>query len=446
MCTFHSISCQQNATNEQQHSPLSAAPKDTCIYTKHAESWRHNAIKIMWAERKRMAYTPLIVFDKMPSALLLVKNESATRTESLKHRYSWALVMWALLQGYIHPNTTVYEASSGNTARSEAYMCTLIGVKFITVLPDTTELIKVERIQQAGGLVHKIPMGNLLHAARDLAALDPNGFFINQFGNSEKAQEYHESGTYDLGSVNLFHEILTQMRAQKIPSPPTHFIFSAATGGTISSVGRYVKKYGLATEMVLADTEFSGYYDLVVSGRFANGSEDPQPLWVPPGMAGTGFGWAGPFIPDQTISLVPEVIDRALKIPDLASVAAMHIFRDQYAITGGPSTGVNFAAVMKLIGTGMKEATTNVPSSPLVFATLLADNGANYRSTYYNQTWIERAFARHGGLRSFHCWKTVLEQFLKRTIGSSGAAVAGATTSPPTDPIEFGARECVNKR
>ena len=55
--------------------------------------------------------------QKIPSALILFKNESASATESLKHRYSWALVMWGLLQGYIHPRSTVYEASSGNTAR-----------------------------------------------------------------------------------------------------------------------------------------------------------------------------------------------------------------------------------------------------------------------------------------------------------------------------------------
>ncbi|EJW70641.1 hypothetical protein WUBG_18452, partial [Wuchereria bancrofti] len=62
------------------------------------------------------------------------KNESASRTGSLKHRYSWALIMWAIVDGKIGENTTVYEASSGNTAASEAYMCRLIGVKFIAIV------------------------------------------------------------------------------------------------------------------------------------------------------------------------------------------------------------------------------------------------------------------------------------------------------------------------
>lgn len=65
-------------------------------------------------------------------------------------------------------------------------------------------------------------------------------------------------------------------------------------GGTITSVGRYAKKYSLKTEVVLADTEFSAYYDYAVNNRFKNSTEDPTQLWVPPGMAGTGFGYAGP--------------------------------------------------------------------------------------------------------------------------------------------------------
>lgn len=42
--------------------------------------------------------------------------------------------MWAIVDGKIGENTTVYEASSGNTAASEAYMCRLIGVKFIAIV------------------------------------------------------------------------------------------------------------------------------------------------------------------------------------------------------------------------------------------------------------------------------------------------------------------------
>lgn len=38
----------------------------------------------------------------------------------------------------------------------------------------------------------------------------------------------------------------------------------ACSGETISSVGRYVKKYNIHTEIVLEGSEFSAFYDYVV--------------------------------------------------------------------------------------------------------------------------------------------------------------------------------------
>lgn len=81
-------------------------------------------------------------------------------------------------------------------------------------------------------------------------------------------------------------------------------------------------------------------------------------------MAGTGFGYAGPAIhgvttryaqcvpapPIRTLlvySLQPAVIDRALKVPDLASTASMHFMKDIDA-AGGTSTGLNFVTALSL--------------------------------------------------------------------------------------------------
>ncbi|KAK6044119.1 hypothetical protein COOONC_18376, partial [Cooperia oncophora] len=71
--------------------------------------------------------------------------------------------------------------------------------------------------------------------------------------------------------------------------------------GTISSVGRYVKKYGISTEIVLADTQFSIYYDYVMYGRFKN--ESGASLWVEPGMAGIGYGPMGMARRGETTSI-----------------------------------------------------------------------------------------------------------------------------------------------
>jgi cysteine synthase len=45
---------------------------------------------------------------------------------------------------------------------------------------------------------------------------------------------------------------------------------------------------------------------------------------------------------------LPAVVDRVLKVPDLASTAAIHLLRMRYRIDTGPSTGVNFVAALWL--------------------------------------------------------------------------------------------------
>lgn len=49
-------------------------------------------------------------------------------------------------------------------------------------------------------------------------------------------------------------------------------------------------------------------------------------------------------------SLLRSVIDRAIKIPDMASTAAMAVLK-QFGINGGTSTGINFIAALHLAAT-----------------------------------------------------------------------------------------------
>ncbi|KAK6037551.1 hypothetical protein COOONC_24944 [Cooperia oncophora] len=72
---------------------------------------------------------------------IIFKNESASRSGSLKHRYAWSLLMWALIEGYVKEGTQVYEASSGNTAASLAYMCRLLNVPFTAIVSILSELL-----------------------------------------------------------------------------------------------------------------------------------------------------------------------------------------------------------------------------------------------------------------------------------------------------------------
>ncbi|CAJ0593169.1 unnamed protein product [Cylicocyclus nassatus] len=399
---------------------LSQAPSDE--YTKNHE-WTKIAIQRMWQEREKMSHTPLFKFNYagQPNVDIIFKNESASRTGSVKHRYTWCLMMWALIEGHVKNGTTVYEASSGNTAASLGYMCQLLHIPLTAIVPDTIEDIKARHIEEYGGKVMKVPLRERLIRARQMAE-DNGGFFMNQFGNADKAEDFHESGNFPLESVNLFHEMLMQLKADNTQEVkvPHYFVHSAGTGGTISSVGRYVKKYELSTEVVLADTQFSVYYDYVMHDRFKN--ESGASLWVEPGMAGIGYGPMGMARKGETTSMDGAVIDRVIKIPDIAATAAMRVLRGQ-GVSGGTSTGVDFLTSLHIASTATKPG-----KGRLTIATILADPGHNYDTTYYNREWIARKFATHGGLKAYDCWHSVISKCL-----ASGE-----------DPLFLGNKRCPN--
>ncbi|KAJ1360796.1 hypothetical protein KIN20_019861 [Parelaphostrongylus tenuis] len=280
---------------------------------------------------------------------IVFKNESASLSGSVKHRYAWALLMWAIIEGHVKNGTQVYEASSGNTAASLAYLCRILNVQFTAIVPDTIEEIKARHIESYGGKVIKVPIGERLVHARKMAA-ENGGFFMNQFGNADRAEEFHESGGFALESTNIMHEFLVQLendRKQDV-KVPHYFVHSAGTGGTISSVGRYVRKYGINTEVVLADTQFSIYYDYVMYDRFKN--ESGASLWVEPGMAGIGYGPMGMARKGETTSMDAAVIDRVVKAPDVAATAAMRVLREQGA-SGGTSSGLNLLTSLHIAAT-----------------------------------------------------------------------------------------------
>lgn len=61
-----------------------------------------------------------------------------------------------------------------------------------------------------------------------------------------------------------------------------------------------MKRHNLPVEVVLADTEFSAYFDHVIYNKFTNDTSEPS-LWIGPGLDGLGFGqFESAFIDETT--------------------------------------------------------------------------------------------------------------------------------------------------
>uniref|UniRef100_A0A8R1DWH6 PALP domain-containing protein n=2 Tax=Caenorhabditis japonica TaxID=281687 RepID=A0A8R1DWH6_CAEJA len=380
--------------------------------TDEEAKWRVDAIEKLLNERKRMGRTPITQFSPpgFPKADIFFKNETTTATRTLKHRFAWALLVWAIGEGKVTSKTSaVYDSTSGNTGSAEAYMCRLVNIPYYAVVADNLEQEKVKQIESFGGKIIKVPVSLRNAQAKSLAAKN-NGFYMNQFGNAERAEEYHESGNFDFESSNVLHEILHQFREQgRKVIVPDYFVHSAGTGGTISSVGRYIARYAAPTKVLLADSQYSLFYDYVIENKFTN--QSGKGIWTPPGIAGIGYGYdIEPVLYGETTSLTRQVIHEAMKMPDIATVAAMRIL-DEMGYNVGPSTSLNFlvslykAYQMKLRGLPKLHRLTIV--------TLANDPGDFYLSTYMNNDWVEKSFKSFGGVVGMECWKKLINESIQ---------------------------------
>src|SRR5574338_1359158 len=119
-------------------------------------AWVHDAVRKVEADANRSADTHLIAVPLNPAwgVDLYLKDESTHPTGSLKHRLARSLVLYGLCNGWIGPDTTLVEASSGSTAVSEAYFAALLGLPFIAVMPESTSASKIALIESQGGRCH----------------------------------------------------------------------------------------------------------------------------------------------------------------------------------------------------------------------------------------------------------------------------------------------------
>ena len=95
-------------------------------------------------------------------------------------------------------------------------------------------------------------------------------------------------------------------------------------------------------------------------------------------------------------SFVGQAIDRMIKVPDAASIAAIRWAEQPLGRRVGGSTGTNLWGVFRLVA----EMRRHGERGSIV--TLLCDGGERYARTYYDDEWV----ADHG-LRLDEHWRTL---------------------------------------
>jgi cysteine synthase A len=325
--------------------------------------WAAWAISMVEADANRSADTHLLSFP-LPTGWgidLYLKDESSHPTGSLKHRLARSLFLYALCNGWIGPRTTVVEASSGSTAVSEAYFARMLGLPFIAVMPAGTSPEKVSLIEFQGAKCHLVADPAAVVAEARRLAQDLGGHFMDQFTYAERATDWR-------GNNNIAESIYAQLSLERHPVP-AWIVVGAGTGGTSATIGRYARYRRHPTKVCVVDPEGSAFWPAWQSGDWAL-------------RTGRGSRIEGIGRPRVEESFLPSVVDRMVRVPDAASLAAM---RAGSAVLGrrlGGSTGTNlwgaFGVIAELRAAGRTGSVV----------TLICDGGERYADTYYADDWV----------------------------------------------------------
>ncbi|MDO7835638.1 PLP-dependent cysteine synthase family protein [Sphingobium sp. HBC34] len=332
--------------------------------------WLEDAVQRIEADFNRSSDTHLIhlPLPLYPGIDLYLKDESSHPTGSLKHRLARSLFLYALCNGWIGPDTTLIEASSGSTAVSEAYFARMLGLRFIAVVPAATAAPKVDAIRFQGGEIHAVDDPRSVYEVAHRLAAETGGHYLDQFTFAERATDWR-------GNNNIAESIFSQMAQERFPIP-SWIVCGAGTGGTSATIGRFLRYRRHDTRLCVADPEHSVFHR-----HFA----DKAITALPAGLASSIEGIGRPRVEP---SFIPGVVDRMIPVADGDSIGAMRALSSSLGRTVGGSTGTNLWACLRIIE---EMARADMTGSVV---TLLCDGGERYACTYYKDAWLsDRAIA-----------------------------------------------------
>lgn len=187
---------------------------------------------------ERVGNTPLLPLRRVGAGLrgaLWVKLESANPGGSVKDRAGLWMVLAAEEDGRIRPDSTLIDATSGNTGVALALVCAVRGHRVTLVMPDRVSLER-KRIAKAFGaeLVLTDPLegtDGAIQEARRISSGDPRYVYLDQYSNPANP---------------LAHELTTgpeiwEQSAGKV----THFVAGVGTSGTVVGVSRALRPKGV---------------------------------------------------------------------------------------------------------------------------------------------------------------------------------------------------------
>ncbi|TDJ81135.1 cysteine synthase A [Campylobacter volucris] len=174
--------------------------------------------------------TPIVSLKEF-SPNLYAKCEYFNPSHSIKDRAAFEMISQALKEKKINQDSTIIEASSGNTGIALAMICASLKLKLVIAMPESMSLERRKMMSFFGAKLELTSaskgMQGALDRANELLEEIPNSFIISQFEN--------------INNKNA-HRNKTALEILDIMPDVDIFVAGFGTGGTISGVGEILKE------------------------------------------------------------------------------------------------------------------------------------------------------------------------------------------------------------
>lgn len=288
--------------------------------------------------------TPVVKLNQLTdenSADIYVKLEFMNPGSSVKDRIALSMIEAAEEAGKLDKDTIIVEPTSGNTGIGLAMVAASKGYKSVLVMPDTMSKERRNLLRAYGADLVLTPgaegMKGAIKKANELS--EKEGYFMPQQFENPANPKIHEETTGQ--------ELVSQMEGLTVDG----FISGVGTGGTITGVGRVLKKHHPEVKIYAIEPTDSA----VLSGK------EPGPHKI----QGIGAG----FVPD---TLDTDIYDEVITIDNEDAMATARELAAKEGVLGGISSGAAIKAALQV-------AKELGPDKNVV--AVLPSNGERYLST-----------------------------------------------------------------
>ena len=303
--------------------------------------------------------TPMVRLTKLDTGAceLYAKLESQNPGGSIKDRIGLRMIEAAEREGKLAPGGTIIEATAGNTGLGLALAAIQKGYRLRLVIPDKMSQEKVFHLRAMGVeiVMTRSDVGKghpeyYQDMAKRMAAETPGAFYIDQFSNPANP-DAHETWT----APEIWEQMDHRLDA---------VVCGVGTGGTLTGIGRFMRRVAPSVQMILADPQGSVLADVVETGTHGEAGS-----WLVEGIGED-------FVPANCdLGLVAK----AYTIPDAESLLTARELLAKEGVFAGSSAGTLAAAALRYC---------REQSQPKRVVTIVPDAGGKYLSKMFNDYWL----------------------------------------------------------